>query len=466
MGVFERRRFGRKNTQQMQDILQNRDLTKRVSSNDSRSQLLDSFLSDLNQRVGQSVSAAVSIASCAPTLRVLGADAEVLGHNLSDASATIANTSEEITTTLAAELVPGTADMLTLSSSVVAALHHCESESDSVLSHIGGISGSEEQLRDAIEKLQSQLEEVSQVIGVIADISKRTNLLSLNAAIEAARAGAHGKGFSVVAEEVRRLAQHTTEATDQVTSIIESFRVEMGQLRSAGSQMQNAVQEGEAGVNGMRSQLIDVRESMDQLNDKVSAITTGTEQIGVAVSAMNQDVHTVSVSARQMLDSAVQFSDMAGKVHDLSDRLLEGGLGGFKLALHNQAQATIEVVAEDNEIIRGGSDRVNRALRRVIDEDPKIELLYLVDRNGRQISDNVFAADLDNSQGHLAKGRDWSDRHWFRAVIAGDSAHITDVYRSAATDTFCFTVAVPVRNKDGELVRVLGADIRLSALME
>src|SRR5690606_15773348 len=168
--------------------------------------------------------------------------AEATGNDLARASDTIASTSEEVTTTLEAELVPGARDMAEFSRQVALALRQCETGSGQVLEHIGVISDGEKHLGSAIGRLQAQLEEVMQVIGVIADISKQTNLLSLNAAIEAARAGEHGRGFAVVAEEVRRLAHHTTDATDQVAAIIERFRGDMGELTDAGAHMQVAVE--------------------------------------------------------------------------------------------------------------------------------------------------------------------------------------------------------------------------------
>src|SRR5690606_18925472 len=143
-------------------------------------------------------------------------------------------------------------------------------------------------------------------------------------------AGEHGRGFAVVAEEVRRLAHHTTDATDQVAAIIERFRGDMGELTDAGAHMQVAVEAGESGVHAMRAELGDVRAAMDELDTRVSAIATGTGQIGAAVSAMNQDVHTVSAAANQLLDSARQISELGKSVHTTSDDLLEG-LGGFQL---------------------------------------------------------------------------------------------------------------------------------------
>lgn len=465
MGVFERRWKSSKQSQELERILQSRNLTHQINSKDTGTRAVGAFLSDLHQRVGQSVSAAVAIASYAPTLQNLSTSAQGLGQDLSQASAAIACTSEEVTTTLEAELVPGTQDMSALSNKVAGALRQCETTSDQVLQHISGISGSEQQLRQAIDGLQSQLDEVAQVIGVIADISKRTNLLSLNAAIEAARAGVHGKGFAVVAEEVRNLALHTTDATDQVAAIIDQFRTEMTRLDSAGDQMKCAVSAGEAGMGDMRQELSGVRTAMDDLDLKVSAIATGTGQIGAAVSAMNQDVHTVSAAAGEMLQNAVQIGELSNAIHKRSDQLLEGGLGGFRLDLHNRAQATVERLTRDHSLISGSNQQLNNALRRALDRDQLFELLYVVDSDGQQISDNVFAGDLGLPDDPAAKGRDWSKRHWFRAARDTDTAHVTDVYRSAATDAFCFTVAMPIHDERGMLVRVLGADVRLSALI-
>lgn len=465
MGIFERRWKDNKQIQELESILQARDLTRQLSSNDARDLAVGDFLADLHQRVGQSVSAAVAIAGYAPSLRQLSSSAEAIGQNLSQASETIASTSEEVTATLEAELVPGATDMSVLSNQVSGALRQCETVSDDVLQHISGISGSEQQLRQVIIDLQSQLEEVSQVIAVIADISKRTNLLSLNAAIEAARAGVHGRGFAVVADEVRNLALHTTQSTDHIASIIDQFRTEMVQLNNAGDQMQNAVHAGEKGMQGMRSELAGVRVAMDDLDLKVSSIATGTSQIGAAISAMNRDVHTVSAAAGDMLQNAVQIGDLARSVHERSDELIEGGLGGFKLKLHAEAQAAVERLTRDVVMINGRGEQLNIALQQALDNDPRLELLYVVGGDGIQLSDNVFSSDLAISDGHLARGKNWSQRHWFRAVRDNDVAHITEVYRSAATAAFCFTVAVPIHDQQGKLVRVLGADIRLSALI-
>ncbi|ERI49617.1 hypothetical protein N878_27935, partial [Pseudomonas sp. EGD-AK9] len=176
---------------------------------------------------------------------------------------------EQVTTTLDAELVPGAGEVARLSAEVSATLRQCQQSGQTVLRQVEAIGASEAQLGQVIEQLAGQLDEVSKVIGVIASISQQTNLLALNAAIEAARAGEHGRGFAVVAEEVRRLAGHTTAATDQVSGIIERFRDGMRQLGDAGGHMHQAVADGRDGMREVGAGLDSTRQAMDRLDAQV-----------------------------------------------------------------------------------------------------------------------------------------------------------------------------------------------------
>ncbi|WP_414705740.1 PDC sensor domain-containing protein [Pseudomonas sp.] len=102
-------------------------------------------------------------------------------------------------------------------------------------------------------------------------------------------------------------------------------------------------------------------------------------------------------------------------------------------------------------------------MRSVLQRDARFELLYMVDKNGVQISENV-GAEVD-AKAPTCKGKNWAQRPWFREVAKNLSSYITPVYRSSATDAFCITVSVPIFAADGQLARVLAADVRLSALV-
>ena len=440
------------------------DLTAAQGTTAARSNApLARFLEILHGRIGGSVAAAVDIAAHAPQLTRIALDTEQGGHSLVEAAATIASASEEVTTTLDKELVPRADEVAALSGGVAAAIRQCADEGRVVLQQVERISDSERALGAAIERLENQLGEVVQVIGVIADISKQINLLALNAAIEAARAGVQGRGFAVVADEVRKLAHHTTEATDRVDVIVERFRGDVAQLSSAGAVMNRAVTAGRAGMERVGTGLAGARADMDRLDERVAAIATGTSQIGGAVRAVNADLHTIAEVAADLLNKAAQVRRHGDAVRHGSDQLLDR-LGEFRLQLHQQARAAVEQLASQPGLAHSVV-HAEELLRRALAGDARFELLYLVAANGRQVSENIFADDVAQAYEGSRRGADWSQRPWFRAVLDRRASFVSPVYRSGATDAFCFTVSAPVFGDDGRLLYVLGADVRLSALL-
>ena len=444
-------------------LFQQHDLTIRLPEHYQWITRLNDFSAGLQQRIRASLGAAVGIAAHAPQLACIAAANQQSGQTLAQSSELIASASEQVTTTLDAELVPGAGEVARLSAEVSATLARCHASGQAVLRQVEVIDLSEAQLAQVIEQLVGQLDEVSKVIGVIASISQQTNLLALNAAIEAARAGEHGRGFAVVAEEVRRLAGHTTDATGQVGSIIGRFREGMRQLAAAGRQMNQAVADGRSGILAVSDGLDSTRQAMDRLDAQVGQIAAGTEQIGQAVRSINGDVQSIAQVAGELLGKAGQVLHHSQAVREEGDRLL-AGLGDFRLEIHNAVRTSVEQLAQRPELA-GEVVTAERLLESTLERDKRFELFYLVDQRGVQISENIFAADVPHDDAVSCRGRDWGQRPWFRAVTERMASHITQVYRSSATDDFCFTVSVPILDGQGHLQRVLGADVRLSALV-
>ena len=240
---------------------------------------LGPFARQLENRIAKSLAAAVGIAAHAPELERIAAESQQQGEQLAQSSELIASATEQISQTLESELVPGAAEVAGLSVDVSGRLQDCTSDSQLVLDQVSVIETTEQALDQEIQRLGSQIEEMTQVIAMIATISQQTNLLALNAAIEAARAGEQGRGFAVVADEVRRLAGSTTAATDQVSQIIDGFRGGMQHLQQAGNSMHQAIAEGRQGMQRMHDNLTGASGKMAQLDQRLAGMASGTEHI-------------------------------------------------------------------------------------------------------------------------------------------------------------------------------------------
>lgn len=182
-----------------------------------------------------------------------------------------------------------------------------------------------------VDELGRRGEEIGEVIAVINDIADQTNLLALNAAIEAARAGEHGRGFAVVADEVRKLADRTTEATAQVGETIRAIQTE---TKHAVEGMRAGCERVEQGVTRARG----AGESLDQIMGRtrevaamITSIAAAAEQQSIAGQQISRGVTSISTTTTEAAAGASEAAQASQLLSEKAEQLREL-VGQFKVA--------------------------------------------------------------------------------------------------------------------------------------
>ena len=176
------------------------------------------------------------------------------------------------------------------------------------LTSIQGLSASVEKAGEVIDTLHSQSDEISKVLGVIQSIAEQTNLLALNAAIEAARAGEAGRGFAVVADEVRSLASNTQKATESIRSMIDALQ---GGARSAVSAMQLSREQAQNSVSHAREAgevLNHIAHAIEGIADGNVQISAATEEQTAVANEISENISSLNDSIGEVVNGAEQSS--------------------------------------------------------------------------------------------------------------------------------------------------------------
>lgn len=200
---------------------------------------------------------------------------------------------------------------------------------------IQAINRSVEESGEVIKSLDTRSKEIGNITSVIASISEQTNLLALNAAIEAARAGEHGKGFTVVAEEVRKLAEQSQHSSAQIANLIAEIQEDMKRSNHSFDQVADDVEGGLRVIKETETNFQEILTFMEKLTDKIKQLVTATEDIStstgeVAVSIAgvaqvsadtSSQTQNVAASTEEQLASMEEIASSAQALSQLAEEL-------------------------------------------------------------------------------------------------------------------------------------------------
>jgi methyl-accepting chemotaxis protein len=172
-----------------------------------------------------------------------------------------------------------------------------------------------------IQSLGERSKQIGDIINVIKDIADQTNLLALNAAIEAARAGEQGRGFAVVADEVRKLAERTAKATSEIGGMISAIQSEVERTVTSMDQVTHKVASGVKNVTMAGVSLGNIVQSVNGLQGMIQQIASATEEMSTVSETISIDIEKIATVSNETSTSSGQIAQAAADLARLSSNL-------------------------------------------------------------------------------------------------------------------------------------------------
>lgn len=294
-----------------------------VRSKDETGMLLTA-MKNMTERLKEMVSgirqASASVASGSHQLSASSEEITRTMNDQSSRSSQIATSAEEMSQTVI-DIAKNSADIATSASDTATIARKGADVVNKSVDESRAIAETVESSAKVMRNLGDKSKQIGEIVSTINDIADQTNLLALNAAIEAARAGEQGRGFAVVADEVRKLAERTAHATSEISSMIGAIQGEVDNAVTAMNRTNEQVEVGLRYSQEAGEQLATIVQSVTTLQGMVQQIASATEEMSSTSEAISGDIQQIATGAREISGGSEQVAQASSELARLAGEL-------------------------------------------------------------------------------------------------------------------------------------------------
>ena len=362
-----------------------------------------------------------------------------------------------------------------------------------IVETIHGIESTFFRTVDFIKKLNETTDRINLILETVNTISKQTNLLSLNASIESAKAGENGRGFSVVADEIRKLAGDSEKAVRDISQLVQVMRSEVVSVNELIEENMLMIEKGVAESKNIEGNLGLIRKSFTGVLEKSGKVIKGSEDqvrhanyvienmgsVDAIVKASAKSVDDVKTSIYKQKEGIQEIAEMGGILNSASEdlnRLLSlsrRGSGSGKGNRNGSGNVNGNGIKETKLEAAHSMEKIEEAFRLIRELAAKPDIIRMEKTVHRKALEDLLSryGYIEAAWSNDAKGRfvcsipeagiaNASIREWFIRGIGGEE-YTSEVYVSAITRKPCVTLTVPIKSESGSVSGVVGIDLKI-----